>query len=115
MSRIPRFLGDPASETDDEVSKGGGQQSPVSSYVADRAAHSSDPVIIDCASCVVRNIGCSDCVVTVVLGAPGEFDSEERRALAVLADSGLVPPLRLVSSQTSRLAQLSELPGAACG
>jgi hypothetical protein len=38
-------------------------------------------------------------VVTVLLGPPPElgFDEEERAALDVLADSGLVPPLRLVT------------------
>jgi len=38
-------------------------------------------------------------VVTVLLGPPPElgFDEEEARALDVLAGSGLVPPLRMVS------------------
>jgi len=38
-------------------------------------------------------------VVTVLLGPPPElgFDDDERRALDVLADSGLVPPLRMVT------------------
>jgi hypothetical protein len=37
-------------------------------------------------------------VVTVLLGPPPElsFDEEGRRALGVLAGSGLVPPLRMV-------------------
>lgn len=57
---------------------------------------------IDCDSCVVRGLACHDCVVTVLLGPPPELadliiDDEERRALDVLADSGLVPPLRLVT------------------
>jgi hypothetical protein len=56
-------------------------------------------VIIDCDSCEVRGRACGDCVVTVLLGAPPsgvEIDDGEREALAVLAESGLVPPLRLV-------------------
>lgn len=55
-------------------------------------------VEIDCDSCAVRGPACSDCVVTVLLGPPPEmgFDDEERRALDVLAGSGLVPPLRMV-------------------
>lgn len=55
-------------------------------------------MIIDCDTCQVRDIACADCVVTVLLGAPPEveIDGEEQSALAVLADSGLVPPLRLV-------------------
>ena len=53
---------------------------------------------IDCDTCVVRGLHCHDCVVTVLLGPPPElaFDAEEQRALAVLADSGLVPRLRMV-------------------
>lgn len=55
-------------------------------------------VTIDCDSCVARGPACGDCVVTVLLGPPPElrFDSEEARALAALADGGLVPPLRMV-------------------
>jgi len=55
-------------------------------------------VTIDCDTCVVRGLACHDCVVTVLLGPPPElaFDDEEARALAVLAESGLVPPLRMV-------------------
>jgi hypothetical protein len=53
---------------------------------------------IDCDTCVVRGAACADCVVTVLLGPPPEagFDEDEQRALDVLADSGLVPPLRMV-------------------
>ncbi|MDQ6686752.1 MAG: hypothetical protein M3Z50_03930 [Actinomycetota bacterium] len=56
-------------------------------------------VRIDCDTCLVRGLACHDCVVTVLLGPPPELslDAEERLALAVLADSGLVPPLRLVT------------------
>ena len=56
-------------------------------------------MLIDCDSCEVRGLACGDCVVTALLGAPPEgvvLDDEERRALEVLAGSGLVPPLRLV-------------------
>jgi hypothetical protein len=57
-----------------------------------------DPAfLVDCDDCRVRGPACSDCVVAVLLGTPpAAFDDPERRALAVLADSGLVPPLRLV-------------------
>ncbi len=55
-------------------------------------------VHIDCDSCLVRGLSCHDCVVTVLLGPPPElsFDADEQRALDVLAQSGLVPPLRMV-------------------
>jgi hypothetical protein len=71
-------------------------------------------MIIDCGTCAVAGLACADCVVSVLLGAPEaaetvspgmsgiSFESvtdvadEHTAALAVLADSGLVPPLRLV-------------------
>jgi len=55
-------------------------------------------VVIDCDTCAVRGLACHDCVVTVLLGPPPEsgFGTEEERALGVLADSGLVPRLRMV-------------------
>lgn len=54
---------------------------------------------IDCDTCLVRGLACHDCVVSVLLGPPDDLalDTEERQALEVLADSGLVPPLRLVT------------------
>jgi hypothetical protein len=56
-------------------------------------------VRIDCDTCLVRGPACQDCVVTVLLGPPPElsFDAEEQQALEVLANSGLVPPLRMVT------------------
>jgi hypothetical protein len=63
-------------------------------------------VLIDCDSCEVRGLACGDCVVTVLLGAPPEgvvLDDEERRAIDVLAHSGLVPPLRLVDGASGVL------------
>ena len=56
-------------------------------------------MLIDCEGCVMRDVACDDCVVTVLLGAPPgrlDVDEAEQRALDVLADSGLVPRLRLV-------------------
>lgn len=58
-------------------------------------------MLIDCETCSVREIACSDCVVSVLLGAPHEdgrtLDPAERAAIGVLAGSGLVPPLQLVT------------------
>ncbi|MCZ4499604.1 MAG: hypothetical protein JWQ74_2157 [Marmoricola sp.] len=61
-------------------------------------------VLIDCDTCLVRGLSCHDCVVTVLLGPPPElsFDHDEQQALAVLADSGLVPPLRMVTPLAGR-------------
>jgi hypothetical protein len=56
-------------------------------------------VLIDCDGCAMRDLACGDCVVTVLLGGPPgvvDVDDHERQALDVLADSGLVPRLRLV-------------------
>ncbi len=58
------------------------------------------PVVIDCDRCSMRGIGCGDCMVTVLLGGPPygvALDDEERRAIEVLAEAGLIPPLRMVS------------------
>lgn len=61
-------------------------------------------MLLDCDTCVVRDLQCDDCVVTVLLGgppgarAPMTIDEGERQALDVLADSGLVPRLRLVAA-----------------
>lgn len=57
-------------------------------------------MLIDCDRCAVRGLACGDCVVTVLLSRPPsgvQLDDEERVAIEVLADSGLVPPLRLVT------------------
>jgi hypothetical protein len=53
-------------------------------------------MIIDCDGCQMRDLACDDCVVTFLLGPPGALGSAEQSALAVLADGGLVPPLRMV-------------------
>jgi hypothetical protein len=66
-----------------------------------------DVVLIDCDACVMRGPGCQDCVVTVVLGFSAEragtlrIDDDEKAALDALAESGLVPPLRLVHAVSS--------------
>ncbi len=62
-----------------------------------------DSLRVDCDTCIARGPACGDCVVTVLLGAPRsglDLDADERAALAALADSGLVPPLRLIPGAT---------------
>jgi len=59
-------------------------------------------MIIDCGTCVVAGPACGDCVVTVLLGEPEflrapELADDHVAAIRVLAQSGLVPPLRLVT------------------
>jgi hypothetical protein len=52
---------------------------------------------IDCGRCEMRGIGCRDCAVAVIesQNVTGRLTDEQVRALRVLADAGLVPPLRL--------------------
>ena len=67
---------------------------------------------VDCDTCSARGHGCGDCVISVLLGppparsAPGgmpvDLVEEEQRALSVLADAGLIPPLRLTGDGQAR-------------
>jgi hypothetical protein len=52
-------------------------------------------MIIDCGSCQARGAGCRDCAATVLLGDEyQDLDPSHLRALTVLANAGLIPPLR---------------------
>ncbi len=58
-----------------------------------------DILHVDCDRCIARGPACGDCVITVLLGRTSngvDLDSDEQAALAALAASGLVPPLRLI-------------------
>ena len=60
-------------------------------------------MMIDCDTCTVRGAACADCVVTFLTipvrsRSPAELGPDEQRALEVLAASGLVPPLRMVTA-----------------
>jgi len=62
---------------------------------------------INCDRCEMRGAGCRDCVITVLQPQNPALDQdhltdEEVRALGVLADAGLVPPLRLSLPAPSR-------------
>ena len=54
-------------------------------------------MIIDCDQCEMRDVACDDCVVTALLGAGAGEDlgGDTVDALQVLADGGLVAPLRM--------------------
>lgn len=60
---------------------------------------------IDCRHCLVRGPACATCVVGSLVGAPEriEWDEVERAALASLARSGLVPPLRLATAPVASM------------
>ena len=51
-------------------------------------------MIIDCNKCTMATIACSTCVVAFFLEPAREISVETVDALAVLADSGLTPPLQ---------------------
>jgi len=57
---------------------------------------------IDCGRCEMRGIGCRDCALAVIetRNVTGYLPEAELRALGVLADAGLVPPVRLTIAAT---------------
>jgi hypothetical protein len=70
---------------------------------------------IDCTWCEMRDMGCRDCAVAVVEppNVTGYLGEAELRALRVLADAGLVPPLRLtLTSAGARTWTSAAFPGA---
>jgi hypothetical protein len=64
-------------------------------------------MIIDCDTCLARDISCGDCVINVLLTSPAlasrptDLDADEFAALGSLAQVGLVPPLRLVPKRSA--------------
>ena len=56
--------------------------------------------VIDCDSCQAGPEACADCLVSFMAdpryGQPVRFSEEEKDALDVMADVGLIPRLRLV-------------------
>lgn len=70
-------------------------------------------MIIDCDNCLLREIACGDCVVSVLIGAPPSVNiespseanllsEEEARVIDLLASRGMVPPLRFADSEDSQ-------------
>jgi hypothetical protein len=51
-------------------------------------------MLADCDRCELRDIACADCVITALPGGQAGLGPAEWRALRVLADAGMVPPLR---------------------
>ncbi|MCW2596690.1 MAG: hypothetical protein JWR06_2066 [Jatrophihabitans sp.] len=67
-------------------------------------------MLIDCDTCVARDIACRDCVVTVLLDRPPvpvELDAAEQGAIDSLSSAGLVPPLRLVSGSSGNFREIA--------
>jgi hypothetical protein len=52
-------------------------------------------MIIDCDRCKARGAGCGDCAATALIGdGYADLDPAEIRALTVLANAGMIQPLR---------------------
>jgi hypothetical protein len=58
-------------------------------------------MLIDCSICIMRDIACSDCVVTALLGPLPESLDPHKDVLDVLATAGLVAPLRLIKGDST--------------
>jgi len=63
-------------------------------------------MIIDCDSCIMRDIACKDCVVSVLISAPNneshepsELGLEEARVIDLLSSRGMIPPLRYAQNE----------------
>jgi hypothetical protein len=48
-------------------------------------------MLIDCDSCTVRGTGCADCVVTVLLGAPPGWRTEDPTVVSMTGRRGAEP------------------------
>jgi hypothetical protein len=67
-------------------------------------------MLIDCDTCVARDLACRDCVVSVLLDRPPipvELDDAEQAAIERLSSAGLVPPLRLVSDSSRNIREIA--------
>jgi hypothetical protein len=63
----------------------------------------SEPLVIDCDHCALQaTSACDDCVVSFLCGteasSPVVVDLAEARAMRLLGEAGLAPPLRHVRS-----------------
>lgn len=49
---------------------------------------------VECERCEVRGLACGNCAATFLVGEQPDLGPAEVRALAVLANAGMIPPLR---------------------
>jgi hypothetical protein len=59
-------------------------------------------MLADCDRCELRDIACADCVITALPDGQAGLGDAERRALRVLAEAGLLPPLRFTAAAEPR-------------
>ena len=67
-----------------------------------------EAITIECEGCSGRQLkACDDCVVSFILGREPDdaiiIDADEARAVRLLGDAGLVPPLRFDAVRPRRL------------
>lgn len=51
-------------------------------------------MVINCDRCEARGLACGHCAATALVGEETDLGPAELRALTVLANAGLIPPLR---------------------
>ena len=51
-------------------------------------------IVINCDRCEARGLACGHCAATALVGEESDLGPAELRALTVLANAGLIPPLR---------------------
>jgi len=57
--------------------------------------------VISCSNCQANTASCDNCVMAFIKGpgfGPIRFTEEEKEALCVMADAGLIPRLQLVAA-----------------
>jgi hypothetical protein len=60
-------------------------------------------MIVECERCELRGLACGNCAATFIAEADPDLGPAELRALTVLANAGMIPPLRYAA----RLAKAS--------
>ena len=82
----------------------------IGSRLASVSAYSySFTMIINCQTCVMREIACGDCVISVLLeikplpGKNAELTKGDEAAINLLSNAGLVPPLRFKAGRNLKL------------
>jgi hypothetical protein len=56
--------------------------------------HEEAEMTIECGRCEARGLACGSCAAAVIVGEEAEIGPAELRALTVLANAGMIPPLR---------------------
>jgi hypothetical protein len=55
-------------------------------------------MLADCDRCELRDVACADCLITALPDGQAGLGDAEWRALRVLAEAGLLPPLRFTAA-----------------